>query len=76
MPCTLTDLYFLLWLFWNRFPGTGSFTRLSNKVDIGSSLLSILKERYVKVGKDQGDIYIDDKKVEMYDFDRVQERQR
>ncbi|KAF9369276.1 hypothetical protein CPB97_003725 [Podila verticillata] len=58
------------------FPGTGSFTRLSNKVDIGSSLLSILKERYVKVGKDQGDIYIDDKKVEMYDFDRVQERQR
>ncbi|KAG0099383.1 hypothetical protein BGZ93_007879 [Podila epicladia] len=58
------------------FPGTGSFTRLSQKIDVGSSLLAILKERYVNVGEDQGDIYIDDKKVEMYDFDRVQERQR
>ncbi|KAG0025293.1 hypothetical protein BGZ81_007254 [Podila clonocystis] len=58
------------------FPGTGSFTRLSQKIDIGSSLLAVLKERYVNVGEDQGDIYIDDKKVEMYDFDRVQERQR
>ncbi|KAF9425172.1 hypothetical protein BGZ94_007773 [Podila epigama] len=60
------------------FPGTGSFTRLSNKVHVGQSLLVILEERYVHVDeKASDDIYLGTNvKVELFDFERVQERQR
>ncbi|KAG0346620.1 hypothetical protein BG004_001241 [Podila humilis] len=57
-------------------PGSGSFTRRSQKIAVGESLLSILIERYVKVEHNREDIYMDGKKVIMYDFDRVQERHK
>ncbi|KAG0200079.1 hypothetical protein BGX28_006770 [Mortierella sp. GBA30] len=61
-----------------RFPGTGSFTRHSDKINTGQTLLEILHERYVHEEKDpKGDLYLGESniKVELYDYERVKEIQ-
>ncbi|GJJ72151.1 tubulin-specific chaperone E [Entomortierella parvispora] len=60
------------------FPGTGSFTRFSNKIHAGQSLLEILKERYVDDEKTAKDLFLGESniKVDIYDFDRIKERNR
>ncbi|KAF9200224.1 hypothetical protein BGZ49_009559 [Haplosporangium sp. Z 27] len=60
------------------FPGTGSFTRYSSKIETGGTLLQILTERYVDIGKSDKELYLGGSniKVDVYDFDRVKDRQK
>ncbi|KAI1293410.1 hypothetical protein EDD11_008419 [Mortierella claussenii] len=61
------------------FPGTGSFTRMSPKIHVGSTLLQVLNERYVDKEKDaQGQLYLGNSSivVDVFDFERVKDRQR
>jgi len=64
--------------FLSSFPGTGSFTRFSNKINTGQSLLEILNERYVDDEKTAKDLFLGESniKVDIYDFDRIKERNR
>ncbi|KAF9280409.1 hypothetical protein BGZ68_007251 [Mortierella alpina] len=60
------------------FPGTGSFTRISNKIHTGQTLLHILRERYVDQNKQvEDDLYLGESniKVDVYDFERVKDIQ-
>ncbi|KAG0256650.1 hypothetical protein BG011_004377 [Mortierella polycephala] len=60
------------------FPGTGSFTRYSNKVHTGDTLLAILKERYVQDKTNPVEkLYLGESKIEVdvYDFERVKKIQ-
>ncbi|KAG0364698.1 hypothetical protein BC939DRAFT_507892 [Gamsiella multidivaricata] len=60
------------------FPGTGSFIRLSSKIQTGNSLLQVLKERYVDEEKDaKAALYLGQSNVvvDVYDFERVKGRQ-
>ncbi|KAF9573972.1 hypothetical protein EC968_007658 [Mortierella alpina] len=60
------------------FPGTGSFTRMSNKIHTGETLLQILRERYVDLSKNvEDDLYLGESniKVDVYDFERVKDIQ-
>ncbi|KAG0304427.1 hypothetical protein BGZ98_005519 [Dissophora globulifera] len=58
------------------FPGSGTFTRPSFKIHTGSSLLQILRERYVDKEKDVKDLFLGSSnvKVDVYDFERVREK--
>ncbi|KAG0003125.1 hypothetical protein BGZ79_001605 [Entomortierella chlamydospora] len=60
------------------FPGTGSFTRISKKIETGSTLLQVLTERYVDKEKKMEDLYLGQSgvKVDVFDFDRVKDRQK
>ncbi|KAF9113376.1 hypothetical protein BGX27_001704 [Mortierella sp. AM989] len=60
------------------FPGTGSFTRPSPKIETGATLLQVLSERYVDKEKDEKDLYLGQSnvKVDVYDFERVKDRQK
>ncbi|KAF9360459.1 hypothetical protein BGX26_009287 [Mortierella sp. AD094] len=60
------------------FPGTGSFTRISHKIETGSTLLQVLTERYVDKEKTAEDLYLGQSgvKVDVFDFDRVKDRQK
>ncbi|KAF9174915.1 hypothetical protein BGX20_009207 [Mortierella sp. AD010] len=60
------------------FPGTGSFTRISKKIETGSTLLEVLTERYVDKEKKMEDLYLGQSgvKVDVFDFDRVKDRQK
>ncbi|KAI8606037.1 hypothetical protein EDD21DRAFT_410545 [Dissophora ornata] len=61
------------------FPGTGTFTRPSSKLNTGSTLLQVLRERYVDDEPTvQTALYLGNSniEVEVYDFERVKERQR
>ncbi|KAF9100654.1 hypothetical protein BGX29_006393 [Mortierella sp. GBA35] len=59
-------------------PGTGSFTRPSPSINVGQTLLEILKERYVDEELTVEDLYLGETnvKVDVYDFERVKNRQR
>ncbi|KAF9935260.1 hypothetical protein BGZ65_003430 [Modicella reniformis] len=60
------------------FPGTGSFTRPSDKINVGQTLLAVLRERYVDEDKDVKDLFLGQSgiKVDVYDFERVKEKQK
>ncbi|CAO3574184.1 unnamed protein product [Mortierella alpina] len=61
-----------------QFPGTGSFTRISNKIHTGQTLLHILRERYVDPNKGaDDDLYLGESniKVDVYDYERVKDIQ-
>jgi hypothetical protein len=62
----------------NSFPGTGSFTRPSDKVHVGQTLLEVLKDRYVDEEKSATELYLGHSKikVDVYDFDRVKATQK
>lgn len=62
----------------NSFPGTGSFTRPSDKVHVGQTLLEVLKDRYVDEEKSATELYLGQSKikVDIYDFDRVKATQK
>jgi hypothetical protein len=62
----------------NRIPGTGSFTRPSPNIQVGQSLLEILKERYVDDELTAEDLYLGETnvKVDVYDFERVKKKNR
>ncbi|KAF9126247.1 hypothetical protein BGW39_006765 [Mortierella sp. 14UC] len=57
-------------------PGTGSFTRPSPNINVGQSLLEILKERYVDEELTAEDLYLGETnvKVDVYDFDRIRKK--
>ncbi|KAF9337241.1 hypothetical protein BGZ91_009582 [Linnemannia elongata] len=57
-------------------PGTGSFTRPSPNINVGQTLLEILKERYVDEELTAEDLYLGETnvKVDVYDFDRVKKK--
>ncbi|KAK3810001.1 MAG: hypothetical protein J3Q66DRAFT_62075 [Benniella sp.] len=60
------------------FPGTGSFTRPSDKIHVGQTLLEVLKDRYVDEEKSATELYLGQSKikVDVYDFDRVKATQK
>ncbi|KAF9432266.1 hypothetical protein BGZ76_011039 [Entomortierella beljakovae] len=60
------------------FPGAGSFTRHSPKINVGSTLVDILNERYVDLEKGSKDLYLGESniKVDIYDFERVKAYQK
>lgn len=62
----------------DRIPGTGSFTRPSPNINVGQTLLEILKERYVDEELTAEDLYLGETnvKVDVYDFDRVKKKNR
>lgn len=61
-----------------RMPGTGSFTRPSPNINVGQSLLKILKDRYVDDDLTAEDLYLGETnvKVDVYDFERVKKKNR
>ncbi|KAG0267327.1 hypothetical protein DFQ27_008887 [Actinomortierella ambigua] len=67
------------------FPGTGSFTRISKKITTGTEFLSEVKDRYVgdeqslaKTKAQEDGMYLEGSniKIELFDFERVREKQR
>ncbi|KAF9971075.1 hypothetical protein BGZ73_006018 [Actinomortierella ambigua] len=67
------------------FPGTGSFTRITNKIETGTDFLGEVKDRYVgdertlaKLKEQEEGLYLEGSniKIELFDFERVREKQR